>query len=193
MSIPGQTVAASLQAPVLFTIAEDLKQMELQVDVDEADVGRTVIGQKATFSVDAYPGRRFPAEIRDIRFMPETVQGVVTYKAMLIIDNSELLLRPGMTATAEIVVQEVEDACWCPMRRCALPPPRTTRTPQTVSLLQRIIPSPPRFRPASRPADGRSGSYGVGAARRRSNRRAGRHGRQRWPLDRDCRGRHRER
>jgi HlyD family secretion protein len=150
---PGQTVAASLQAPVLFTIAEDLKEMELQVDVDEADVGKTTIGQKATFSVDAYPGRKFPAEIRDIRFMPETVQGVVTYKAMLIIDNSELLLRPGMTATAEIVVQEVKDALLAPNAALRFSPPAATESPQTVSFLQRIIPSPPRFRPASRPAD----------------------------------------
>jgi HlyD family secretion protein len=149
---PGQTVAASLQAPVLFTIAEDLRQMELQVDVDEADVGKTVIGQRATFSVDAYPGRRFPAEIRDIRFMSETVQGVVTYKAILTIDNSELLLRPGMTATAEIVVQEVEDALLVPNAALRFSP-SATDTPQTVTLLQRIIPSPPRFRPASPRAD----------------------------------------
>jgi HlyD family secretion protein len=150
---PGQTVAASLQAPVLFTIAEDLKQMELQVDVDEADVGRTVIGQEATFSVDAYPGRRFPAEIRDIRISPETVQGVVTYKAMLIIDNSELLLRPGMTATAEIVVRKVEDGLLVPNAALRFTPSPDAEDTQTVSLLQRIIPSPPRFRPASRPAE----------------------------------------
>ena len=150
---PGQTVAASLQAPVLFTIAEDLKQMELQVDVDEADVGKTVIGQKATFSVDAYPGRRFPAEIRDIRFASETVQGVVTYKAMLIIDNAELLLRPGMTATAEIVVREVEDALLVPNAALRFSPPSDMEDQQSVGLLRRIIPSMPRFRPASRPAE----------------------------------------
>ncbi len=78
---PGQTVASSLQAPVLFSIAEDLKKMELQVDVDEADVGKVRDGQRATFSVDAYPDRTFPATIRDIRFASETIQGVVTYKA----------------------------------------------------------------------------------------------------------------
>ena len=86
---PGQTVASSLQAPVLFTIAEDLTQMEVQVDVDEADVGKVKEGQKATFTVDAYPDRKFPAAIRDLRFGSEIVQGVVTYKAVLSIDNSE--------------------------------------------------------------------------------------------------------
>lgn len=150
---PGQTVAASFQAPVLFTIAEDLTQMELQVDVDEADVGKTRIGQKATFTVDAYPGRQFPAEIRDIRFAPETVQGVVTYKALLVIDNSELLLRPGMTATAEIVVQEVRDALLVPNAALRFSPPSDQDGASTDSLLRRIIPSPPRFRPASAPAE----------------------------------------
>ena len=111
---PGQTVAASLQAPVLFTIAEDLRQMEVQVDVDEADVGKVQEGQPASFSVDAYPDRSFPAVIRELRYASETVQGVVTYKAVLTVDNAELLLRPGMTATAEIVVQDVTDALSCP-------------------------------------------------------------------------------
>jgi HlyD family secretion protein len=92
---PGQIVASSLQAPVLFVIAEDLRRMELRVDVDEADVGKVKIGQKATFSVDAYPDRKFPAEIKDIRYGSEVVQGVVTYKAILSIDNSDLLIRPA--------------------------------------------------------------------------------------------------
>ena len=107
---PGQTVASSFQAPVLFSIAEDLRRMELQVDVDEADVGRVKVGQSATFGVDAFPDRKFPAKIRDIRFASETIQGVVTYKAVLDIDNSDLLLRPGMTATAEIKVHQIDEA-----------------------------------------------------------------------------------
>ena len=101
---PGQIVAASLSAPVLFTLAEDLSQMELQVDVDQADIGRVSVGDRATFTVEAYDERTFPAEITKIRFAPETVEGVVTYKAVLSIDNSGLLLRPGMTATSEITV-----------------------------------------------------------------------------------------
>ena len=111
---PGQTVASSFQAPVLFSIAENLKQMQLQVDVDEADVGLVQLGQSAAFGVDAFPDRKFPAVIRDVRYAPETIQGVVTYKAVLNIDNSDLLLRPGMTATAEIKVKEVADALLVP-------------------------------------------------------------------------------
>ncbi len=111
---PGQIVAATLQAPILFTVAEDLTQMQLQVDVDEADVGTVRVGQEATFVVDAYDDEIFPATISEVRFAPETVDGVVTYKAILTIDNSEMLLRPGMTATADIVVQVVADALVVP-------------------------------------------------------------------------------
>ncbi len=147
---PGQTVASSLQAPVLFSIAEDLRQMELQVDVDEADVGKVKSGQKASFGVDAFPERRFPAQIRDVRFASETVQGVVTYKAVLAIDNSELLLRPGMTATSEIRVEEVADALLVPNAALRYAPP--TESTDRRSFLQRIMPGPP-FRRSASPRD----------------------------------------
>ena len=111
---PGQTVAASLQTPVLFTLAEDLQQMELHVDVDEADVGLVAVGQQATFSVDAYTSRDFPAQITEVRFAPKTVEGVVTYETVLSVDNSDLALRPGMTATAEILVQRLTDVLQVP-------------------------------------------------------------------------------
>jgi HlyD family secretion protein len=107
---PGQTVAASLQAPVLFTLAEDLAKMELHVDVDEADVGQVGAGQAAVFTVDAYPERSFPARITQVRYGSKTVDGVVTYETLLDVDNSDLSLRPGMTATANITVKEVADA-----------------------------------------------------------------------------------
>lgn len=145
---PGQTVASSLQAPVLFTIAEDLRQMEVQVNVDEADVGKVREGQSATFSVDAYPERKFPARIRELRYAPETVQGVVTYKAVLTVDNGELLLRPGMTATAEIGVQDVAGALLVPNAALRFTPP-AAEPKQTVSLLRRLLPGPPQFRAAS--------------------------------------------
>ncbi len=106
---PGATVASSLNAPVLFTIAGDLKRMELQVSVDEADVGQVREGLEATFSVDAYPNRKFPAKIEAVRFASETVNNVVTYKAILTVDNADLLLRPGMTATADITVESLKD------------------------------------------------------------------------------------
>lgn len=124
----GQTVAASLQAPILFTLAEDLKKMELHVSVDEADVGSVEVGQKATFTVDAFPNRTFTARITQVHFASNNTQkssssssassatstGVVTYETVLEVDNSELLLRPGMTATAEIVTTSIEDALLVP-------------------------------------------------------------------------------
>lgn len=107
---PGQTVASSLQAPVLFTIAEDLRRMELRVDVDEADIGKVAVGDPAEFTVEAYQDRSFPALISQLRYASETVDGVVTYKAILTIDNDALLLRPGMTATADITVSRINAA-----------------------------------------------------------------------------------
>lgn len=145
---PGQTVASTLQAPVLFTIAEDLTKMELQVDVDEADVGKVRVEQRATFGVDAYPDRRFPAKIRDLRFASETIQGVVTYKAVLIVDNSELLLRPGMTATAEIRVMEIPNALLISNAALRYRPAVAAKGDQR-SFLYRLLPGRPPFRPAS--------------------------------------------
>jgi HlyD family secretion protein len=145
---PGQTVASSFQAPVLFTIAEDLTQMEVQVDVDEADVGRVKEGQRGTFAVDAYPDRKFQARIRELRYGSEVVQGVVTYKAVLSTDNSDLLLRPGMTATAEIVVQQVTRALTVPNAALRFAPPAKQTSEQT-SLLRRLLPGRPSFRAAS--------------------------------------------
>ncbi len=121
---PGATVASSLNAPVLFTIAGDLRHMELQVSVDEADVGKVEARQKATFNVDAYPDRSFPAEIETVRFASETVSNVVTYKGILTVDNEELLLRPGMTATANIVVEDVKDMLLVPNSALRYTPPR---------------------------------------------------------------------
>jgi len=145
---PGQTVASSFQAPVLFQIAEDLKQMELQVNVDEADVGLVRKGQSATFTVDTYADRKFPAEVSQVRYASEVVQGVVTYMAVLTIDNAKMLLRPGMTATAEIKTQEVTDALLVPNAALRYTPTETNGGDQR-SLLQRLMPGPPRFRAAS--------------------------------------------
>ncbi|WP_083656218.1 efflux RND transporter periplasmic adaptor subunit [Mongoliimonas terrestris] len=141
---PGQTVAASLQAPVLFTLAEDLAQMELRVDVDEADVGRVDIGQAATFTVDAYPERTFPAVIRDVRYASETTQNVVTYKALLTVDNSDLSLRPGMTATADIVVETVENALLVDNAALRFTPPESAADGgANAGLFRFFMPRPP--------------------------------------------------
>lgn len=111
---PGQTVASSLQAPVLFVIAADLKSMELKAAIDEADIGAVKIGQHARFTVDAFPERPFDAEIRDISFASVTTDGVVTYDARLEVANDELLLRPGMTATVSVVTREAKDVLTVP-------------------------------------------------------------------------------
>lgn len=99
----GQTIVASLQTPVLFTVARDLAAMELNLDVDEADIGHIAVGQKATFSVDAYPTRRFDAEVTSVRLAPKSEQGVVTYQVLARVANPDLALRPGMTATADVI------------------------------------------------------------------------------------------
>lgn len=143
---PGQTVAASFQAPVLFTLAEDLSQMELQVDVDEADVGQVQIGQSASFTVDAWSGRSYPATITRIGFgATESTDGVVSYPATLTVDNSDLSLRPGMTATAEIITLERSDALL--VANAALrfsPPVAATDKKTSTSLVGALMPRPPR-------------------------------------------------
>jgi HlyD family secretion protein len=99
----GQTVAASLQTPTLFVIAEDLRKMQVDTSVAEADVGRLRPGMPASFTVDAYPTERFKGTVRQIRNAPQTVQNVVTYDAVIDVDNPELKLKPGMTANATFV------------------------------------------------------------------------------------------
>jgi len=146
---PGQTVASSLSAPVLFTIAGDLRKMELQVAVDEADVGQVEEGQKAAFNVDAYPEKSFPASIETVRFASETTSNVVTYKAILTVDNADLLLRPGMTATADITVQSVDDALLIPNAALRYSPPATAAKSSGFSLSRMF--RPPRPPGASRP------------------------------------------
>jgi HlyD family secretion protein len=94
----GQTVAASLSAPTLFTIAQDLTKMQVDTNVAEGDVGRLEVGMKTYFSVDSFPGQRFLGKIRQIRNAASTVQNVVTYDAVIDVDNTDLRLRPGMTA-----------------------------------------------------------------------------------------------
>ena len=102
----GQTVAASFQAPVLFVIAEDLRRMRVYADVDEADVGKLVEGMAAETQVDAFPGERFKGTVGQVRFSPNSVQGVVTYTAVIEVDNPDRKLRPGMTATVTVRTRE---------------------------------------------------------------------------------------
>jgi HlyD family secretion protein len=110
----GQTVAASLQAPTLFTIANDLSKMEVHTNVAEADIGSIWEGQGVTFTVDAYPTRRFRGTVAQVRNAPAVVQNVVTYNAVVRIDNRELLLKPGMTANVQFLVKQKENVLTVP-------------------------------------------------------------------------------
>ncbi len=120
----GQTVAASLQAPTLFTIAEDLARMQIDTAVAEGDVGRLTEGMKATFTVDAFPGRQFHGVVRQVRNAPTTTQGVVTYDAVIDVDNSDHALRPGMTANVTFVLAQVADAVKIPNAALRFKPTR---------------------------------------------------------------------
>ena len=127
----GQTVAASLQAPVLFTIAQDLRDMQVEAAIDEADVGRLRQGLPASFTVDAFPRRSFGGEIRQIRKSPQTVQNVVSYTVIISAGNPDLALLPGMTANVRIVIEERQQALkvpnaalrWRPSAAAAPAPP----------------------------------------------------------------------
>jgi HlyD family secretion protein len=119
----GQTVAASFTTPVLFTLASDLSVMQLSVDIDEADTGAVHAGQHATFLVDAFPNHHFSAHLTSLHNSPKTDNGVVTYPGILEVDNREGLLRPGLTATAEILVATVKNALLVPNAALRFTPP----------------------------------------------------------------------
>ncbi len=111
---PGQTVAASFQAPKLFTIAQDLRRMQVLVNVDEADIGRVREGQRVAFTVDSFPDRQFQGRVDQVRLAPQVVQNVTTYIVVVSADNSELKLMPGMTANVHVVVAERNEALKVP-------------------------------------------------------------------------------
>lgn len=149
---PGQTVAASLQAPVLFVLAEDLRRMNLEVDIDEAEVAGVQEGQSATFTVDAYPGRTFKGRVTRVGLGSQTKEGVVTYTALLAVDNTDLSLRPGMTATAEIITERREDVFLVPEQALRFSPPRASTRP--TGLASALAPRMPRGGGAQRQSNG---------------------------------------
>jgi HlyD family secretion protein len=108
---PGNAVAASLQAVTLLTLAQDLKQLKLNVNIDEADVGKVREGQRATFTVASYPNRTYPAQVRRVAYGSTIKDNVVTYVAELVVSNEDLSLRPGMTATA-VVTTDAREGVW---------------------------------------------------------------------------------
>ena len=144
---PGNAVAASLQAVTLFTVAEDLTQLQLEASVDEADVGAVKVGQKATFTVSAYPSRRYPATIRRVAYGATTTNNVVTYVATLDVNNRDLSLRPGMTAVATIVATEREGVLLVPNTALRFSPSATavaSKSSKNSNILSKMMPRPRR-------------------------------------------------
>jgi len=140
---PGQTVAASMTTPVLFTLAENLTHMDLHVNIDEADVGKVQEGQQAAFSVAAYPNRTFEGRIIQARYGSSTTSGVVTYETVLKVSNPDLALRPGMTATAEITVKKLANATMIPSAALRFTPPAQPETKTGGGLVSALLPRPP--------------------------------------------------
>ncbi len=144
---PGQTVAASLSAPTLFTIAEDLSKMELHVDIDEADVGQVKNGQNATFTVDAWPGRTYQAALTRVSYGSTITDNVVTYEGILSVDNPDLSLRPGMTANATINTELKNNVLLIPNTALRFSPPEEINSDSSnknSSVLSSLLPHPPR-------------------------------------------------
>jgi len=143
---PGNAVAASLQAVTLFTVAEDLRQMRLQVSVDEADVGRVQVGQKASFTVSAFPSRRFPATITRVAYGSTITDNVVTYQTLLEVKNDDLTLRPGMTATSTITAVERKNVLLVPNTALRFSPqvPGASAKSGSNNIMSTVIPRMPR-------------------------------------------------
>jgi len=140
---PGQTVAAGLQVTTLFMVAEDLRQMDLKVDVDEADVGGVKDGQAATFTVDAYPGRKYSARVTRVAYGSTTKNNVVSYSTVLKVKNDDLSLRPGMTATAEIATVTRDNALLVPNAALRFTLATPAGAPPSGGLLDSLLPHPP--------------------------------------------------
>jgi HlyD family secretion protein len=142
---PGQTIAASFNVTTMFELAEDLSKMKLEVNIDEADVGVVREGQSVAFTVDAFPGRQFPGRITQLRFQSTTTNNVVTYLAVISVNNSQMLLRPGMTATATITVKSLKNALLAPNVALRFTPPQAANGGQADdrSFMRKLMPGPP--------------------------------------------------
>ena len=165
----GQTVAASLQAPTLFTIANELARMEVHTNVDEADVGNVREAQEVTFTVDAFPSRRFRGRVHQVRNAPIVVQNVVTYVAVVRIDNKELLLKPGMTANVQFLVSRKEDVLTIPNMAMRFKPPEEKEEAQELLRREqsRTAPKVGERRTSRQSAVRGSGAAGGGTRRAR--------------------------
>jgi HlyD family secretion protein len=155
----GQTVAASMSAPTLFVIAQDLTEMQVQASVDEADIGRIQSGQAVTFRVDAYPTDTFTGTVSQVRLQPQVVQNVVSYTTMIDVPNPEGKLKPGMTANVSIEIARADDVLVVPNAALRFQPPADD------------------YKPSARPPEqtGRSGQAGQ-AGQAKHQRPEGRRG-----------------
>src|SRR3989475_4998223 len=129
----GQTVAASLSAPTLFLIANDLSKMQIETDVAEADIGLVGVGQDVEFTVDAFPGQTFQGKVTQVRNAPKIEVGVVTYVAIIEVNNPELKLKPGMTANVSVIVARRENALMLPSAALRFRPQKTSEEKQSES------------------------------------------------------------
>jgi HlyD family secretion protein len=129
----GQTVAASFQTPTLFLIASDLTRMQVDTNVSEGDIGGIELNDKALFSVDAFPNRTFEGKVTQIRQSPQTVQNVVTYDVVVSISNPDLALKPGMTASVRVVIDQRTDVVRVPSQALRYAPPNASRPDPTPS------------------------------------------------------------
>lgn len=146
---PGNAVAASLQAVTLFSVAEDIARLRLEVSVDEADVGSVHVDQKASFTVSAYPARRYPAKITRVAFGSTKTDNVVTYTTYLDVDNSDMSLRPGMTAAATIIANERRDVLLVPNTALRFSPSTPGEAPASAAsggggVMSKLVPRMPR-------------------------------------------------
>jgi HlyD family secretion protein len=154
---PGNAVAASLQAVTLLTIAQDLREMRLDVNVDEADVGVLREGQTASFTVSSYPGRRYPGQVQRVSYGSTKTDNVVTYTTTLAVNNSDLTLRPGMTATASIVAVERKAVLRVPNTALRFMP-SVPSTEASGSIMSKMMPRAPASAPKTARLDRRGGA-----------------------------------
>jgi HlyD family secretion protein len=155
---PGQTVAATLQVATLFTLAEDLREMELKVYVDEADVGSVKNGQSATFTVDAYPNRKYSGAVTRVDYGSTTKDNVVSYVTVLKAKNDDLSLRPGMTATADIATLQRNDVLLVLNTALRFTPSASGQQDAKRGLVAKLMPGPPPVRSSPKPANTIKGS-----------------------------------
>jgi HlyD family secretion protein len=165
----GQTVAASLQAPTLFTIAQDLRKMQVQASVDEADIGNVKVGQEVTFRVDSYPEETFQGTVSQIRLSPVITQNVVTYNVIIDVENSDLKLMPGMTATVSIQVRSKDNVLRLPVQAARFTPQADEVDSAAIENVRSML--------GNAAVQSRGGSGRSGEAREKSMKRQAEHAR----------------